>query len=278
MAITTTFETRKLDQLRNHPLNAKVFGELAKDGDDADFVASIKAHGVLQPLVVTKDNLILSGHRRRQAAGRAGLKEVPVIVRHDLNGGLATDFAWFETNRNREMTTEQRARWYETRAKIEEIAAKEREQAGGGDKRSDAAKAAEKSGTEKIPYPIRKGEAKALAAADAGMSKHTAEKAVEVVHKIDEAEAAGDEDTAADLRETLNTKSVAAAHRKATGAGKPRPVKFADNEYEAPLGKLVRFVTNRFAACGGTECRDRCEKHLDAFLKSLRQWQKDNPS
>jgi hypothetical protein len=55
--------------------------------------------------------------------------------------------------------------------------------------------------TEKVPQGQRKGEAKQLAAVETGMSHKTADKAVAVTHAIDEAEAAGDVETAADLRE-----------------------------------------------------------------------------
>lgn len=59
--------------------------------------------------------------------------------------------------------------------------------------------------------------AKEIAADAAGLSRKTAEKAVEVTHRIDELEQQGKQQDAAKLRETLNTKSVAAAHREATG-------------------------------------------------------------
>jgi len=49
-----------------------------------ELAASIKEHGIIQPLVVTKNANqyeIIAGERRFQAAGLAGLKTVPVIVR-----------------------------------------------------------------------------------------------------------------------------------------------------------------------------------------------------
>lgn len=45
---------------------------------------SIKVHGIIQPLVVQKDNdryLIIAGERRWRAARLAGVKEVPVVIR-----------------------------------------------------------------------------------------------------------------------------------------------------------------------------------------------------
>lgn len=51
-------------------------------------VASIKAQGILQPLVVATSEsggyVILAGHRRAAAAVEAGLATVPVVVRDDL--------------------------------------------------------------------------------------------------------------------------------------------------------------------------------------------------
>jgi ParB family transcriptional regulator, chromosome partitioning protein len=50
-----------------------------------ELAASIKEHGIIQPLVVTKNGNsyeIIAGERRFQAAKLAGLKTVPVIIRN----------------------------------------------------------------------------------------------------------------------------------------------------------------------------------------------------
>ncbi|MCL4387109.1 MAG: ParB/RepB/Spo0J family partition protein [Patescibacteria group bacterium] len=55
-----------------------------KDEDLRDLANSIKVHGIIQPLVVTKegeDFILIAGERRLKAAEIAGLKEVPVIFR-----------------------------------------------------------------------------------------------------------------------------------------------------------------------------------------------------
>src|SRR5512136_2662313 len=55
------------------------------DPDDLkDLTESIRAHGVLQPLLVTfegADYVLIAGQRRLQAARLAGLEFVPVILR-----------------------------------------------------------------------------------------------------------------------------------------------------------------------------------------------------
>ena len=50
-------------------------------GDVTDLAASMKSVGVLEPLLVTDDGLVVAGSRRLAAAKKARLKEVPVIRR-----------------------------------------------------------------------------------------------------------------------------------------------------------------------------------------------------
>lgn len=49
-----------------------------------NLVGSIKRYGFRQPLIVTADNVIVTGHGRTQAAIKAGLKEIPIIRADDL--------------------------------------------------------------------------------------------------------------------------------------------------------------------------------------------------
>lgn len=56
------------------------------EGELEELAASIKEHGVLQPLVVTTGQVpgeftLIAGERRLEAARRAGLETVPVVVR-----------------------------------------------------------------------------------------------------------------------------------------------------------------------------------------------------
>src|SRR5690242_6883206 len=67
---------RQVADLRPHPENVHIYG----DAPDPDLVKSIRELGVLEPLVVTEDGVVLSGCRRLAAAGEAGLGEVPVVL------------------------------------------------------------------------------------------------------------------------------------------------------------------------------------------------------
>lgn len=217
----TTFQDVKVDLLLNHRWNAEVFGQLSTDDDNDEFLDLVKTNGILEPLLVVPNGpkfTIISGHRRMQAWRKLGNKEIPCIIRRDLRTDEQQDAAWFASNRNREMTTEQRARWYEKRKAMEEQKAKERQVAAGGAKGGSACGT---SATSAFSQGKVAPKAKDVAAADVGMGRKTAEKAAEVVHKIDEAEEAGDVETATELRHELNNGSVAAAHRKATQKAEP---------------------------------------------------------
>lgn len=73
-------------QLTAHP------GNIRDDlGDLAEMAASIREHGILQPLTCTEHPtragvfVLLAGHRRLKASLMTGLADVPVIIRHGLS-------------------------------------------------------------------------------------------------------------------------------------------------------------------------------------------------
>jgi ParB family chromosome partitioning protein len=70
------------ERLRPNPLNPR---RNLGSADIDQLAESIAAHaslgGILQPLLVTSDGIVVAGHRRLAAARRVGLAEVPVIVR-----------------------------------------------------------------------------------------------------------------------------------------------------------------------------------------------------
>jgi ParB-like chromosome segregation protein Spo0J len=56
-----------------------------KNDEAVDYVAnSIKEFGFKVPIIVDKENVIVTGHTRLKAAQKLGLKEVPVIYADDL--------------------------------------------------------------------------------------------------------------------------------------------------------------------------------------------------
>jgi hypothetical protein len=78
---------RRLDALRPSPENNDLYRPVSPDDPEVRSLAeSIRRHGVLEPLAVTLDDYILSGHRRYVAAAMAGLESVPVRVENVRRG------------------------------------------------------------------------------------------------------------------------------------------------------------------------------------------------
>jgi len=67
-----------LDEIFPSPENTELYRPVTPDDPETIKLAeSIKAEGIKEPLVVTQDDYILSGHRRHVAARMAGLTHVP---------------------------------------------------------------------------------------------------------------------------------------------------------------------------------------------------------
>ncbi len=67
-----------LDDIQPSPENTSLYRPILEDDPEVIALAdSIRQHGVREPLVITEDYFILSGHRRYVAAKLAGLNEVP---------------------------------------------------------------------------------------------------------------------------------------------------------------------------------------------------------
>lgn len=79
--------------------------------------ASLREHGVLQPLLVTQAEAggyqILAGERRFRAATLAGIERVPVIVRERLDERAELELALVENLQRRDLTPLEEARAYD---------------------------------------------------------------------------------------------------------------------------------------------------------------------
>ena len=81
----------------------------------AELAASVKAHGVLQPILVRPFNgrhQIIAGERRWRAAQAAGLHEIPVVVRR-LNDGQVAEIALIENIQRADLNAVEEARGYQ---------------------------------------------------------------------------------------------------------------------------------------------------------------------
>lgn len=255
--------------LKNHPVNIEIYGTQPLDDE---MMSSVKEFGIFQPIHCTKDGVVLGGHRRRQHAIAAKIKTVPVLMARNAISPEEQIVHIVELNRFREKTMEQKAREYGKLAEAKAELARKRQV-------SSLKKGAES------PVPkifTERGEAKDQAAAEVGLSRPTAEKAAAVVEKIDKLTEAGKAEEAAKLRETLNTKSVAAAAREA-GVAKSKPregnrkLDFDDSVVDGHFGKLIRAIDARADAlkCAKSAGHKACLSHLNAFYDSWKSWRKE---
>ncbi len=192
--ITNSEQTLKpTTSLHPHPLSLKIYGE----GEDvADLVDSIAKHGILRPLIITQDNLVISGKRRLAVAHSLGLAEVPVHIT-SLTDPLEIELFLLEDNRTREKNSEQKGREYTERLRIEQALAEKRLQEGrkrggmtaGNGRPKEIAADAQSSSVEMLPQsysPRPAPKARDLAAAPLGWSPRTAEKAAAVLEYADQ--------------------------------------------------------------------------------------------
>lgn len=102
----------EVDLLQPNPLQPR--GAMSPESLD-ELVASIKEHGVLEPLVVAHTPAgfqIVAGERRWRAAKLAGLKEVPVVVRETSPKGML-EMALVENVQREDLNPLERARAFQ---------------------------------------------------------------------------------------------------------------------------------------------------------------------
>jgi hypothetical protein len=74
-------QVRSLASIKPAPENDDVYSPISWDDPEINELAkSIKEHGLQDPIIVSRDGFIISGHRRRMAALLAGLDHVQVRV------------------------------------------------------------------------------------------------------------------------------------------------------------------------------------------------------
>ena len=281
----TVYQKLRLNQIIDHPINHAIY----QDNFDDDMVESVRVNGVLNPITVCKHPggsfVCLSGHRRRQAAKLAGLTEVPaMVIRDDVPEYLQVIMV-IESNRQRDKTTEQKARETAELVKARAFEAKTRQKTG---------KKSEPDLRANLPQGSPEGgRAITQAAKETGLGgRKTAEKALEVVEKIDELTAAGETIKAEQLREALNEKSVSAAARLAETIDEPEEqepepetvvdelgkelpadlhkVFLARANLEAFMRQLSKLKGELVELCDSEEGRWIDRQHAEMLLKDLR--------
>lgn len=214
MSKTRTNEHRDPHKLKNHPLNIKLYKGAPPT---QDFVSSVKAHGILTPLLVTVDDVVISGHDRKNAARMAGLKEVPCVVLRDVTDPLDLEELLIVSNRQKQKDNETLAR---EAARLAEIEAERSE----ARQKKNLKKGPESS--VKAQAPEREtgssGQTRQKVAEALGVGEKKAEQLAATGKALEQAEAKGDTEKADEIKAGLK-ESVAAGHRAATAKEETAP-------------------------------------------------------
>src|SRR5437764_12619554 len=101
-----------IDQIAPNPYQPrKTFNE----GSIDELARSVRTHGIVQPLVVTRAGdrfKLIAGERRFRAAQKAGLRTVPVVVKDDLKAGDALQIALIENIQREDLNPMEEANAY----------------------------------------------------------------------------------------------------------------------------------------------------------------------
>lgn len=230
-----TNETRDPHKLKNHPLNIKLYGDKPPK---PEFVAGVKKHGILEPLLITVDDVVVAGHTRKNAARIAGLKEVPVIVLRDVTDSLDLEELLIISNRQREKDNETLAREAARLAGIEEARAEARQKANlklGAARPPVGTNAHQRENPEKNDDS---GRAREKVAEALGVGEQSANKLIKAGKALEDAEESGDTEKAEEIKAGLQ-KSVSAGHKAATKEDEPEEEANISDAFGPVTDKLV---------------------------------------
>lgn len=89
-----------LSELSPYPENSKIFKGTEKEEWET-FKVSMKERGQLEPIEITPNRIIITGHRRWRAAQELGWNTIRARVRYDLDSPQKVRDRWVESNLHR---------------------------------------------------------------------------------------------------------------------------------------------------------------------------------
>lgn len=188
----TNVELKSIEDLKPHENNAGIYNDEA----DSALVKSVSDSGILTPLLITHDNVIISGHRRLDAAKKCNLDEVPVTV-FESDDELDIRRAIIHNNISRVKTNEQLGREARELMEIEREFARQRQADG-----------------VPVNLPEGSGDSRDIVGKLVGTSGKTVDKVITLVKVIDKLTVDDPQGHLEELRTSLN-KSVDRGHNYA---------------------------------------------------------------
>lgn len=242
---------KRVDQLRPHPDNANIY----RDAADPELIASVKEKGIQQPLIVTYDDRIISGHRRHEAARINGIQEVDVLVCEERDENEIR-YLIVHNNYSRKKTNEQIGREAIIVWEVEQERARKRQEEASRHG-SEGGRGKKKTLPETVPEGFSGGDTRDIVGAQMKMSGRTLGRIVDAVKTIDELEEGGEVDKAEEVRKALDVgartaeKTIKKLKAKPVGpvasAEQPQP---EPGSHAAAFEKIRRAIKDLRSAIG----------------------------
>lgn len=185
--VVAVVKQMRVDQLRPHPRNDEVYG----NDSIADVLKSLKTSSDdMDPLLVTRDGTIISGHRRHRAALELKLETVPVIV-SDLTDEVEILSTLLARNCHRTKSKKQIAAECAVMMEIEKK------------RREHKTNTGRKGAGEKLP-PAQAKKSRDAVAKEQGISARSVDKATKTHQAIMQLKAEGRESDASEVTAALD--------------------------------------------------------------------------
>ena len=247
------FERRDPKTLKNHLLSVSIYGT---QPPDKAFLDSLDAHGGIHtPLIILNDGTLIAGHRRRQGAIIKAYKEVPCIVRLDLEDKpLEVERMIISSNKDTRIRTDDiLAREAAALAEIESKEAAIRMKLGVKTQKPHpvaiSPQGVNLAQTDAMPKPDSRektGKTRQNVARSLDIGEKKAAEAIVVGKAIKQAEDAGDKETAEKIVTVARDQSIHAA------ATMVSPPKTTPTEKPQPLDQFSKDIERDVYALSGT--------------------------
>lgn len=209
----STIVRKKISELKPHPYNEEIYG--TNESID-ELVASIRKTGKVATLIITDDNVIISGHRRWKSCqrlveeGNTRFNSVNCEIEHFVDS-LDEIESLIIYNDTRIKSMEQKAREAQVLIEIEKKKAEKRRLATQNNNSAEKVKK-EIADVAELPPQLNSGKTRDIVAKKLKMkSGREVERAVKSVETIDKLTETGRKDDAELIRDTLNNTSASTA-------------------------------------------------------------------
>jgi ParB-like chromosome segregation protein Spo0J len=223
-------EQMLLSKIMKNPLNNKLYDP----GVDPGLLASVNQFGVLVPIRITRDYLIVDGHQRYEASVECGYRLIPAIYVDVPEDKLMQAILNYNSGRHHSLV--ERIRMYREHLQIERAEASER-----AGTRTDLE-------ANLSPGDVTFGKARDFAAMKVKLSGTSAETGLKVLEQIERHESEGKTENIQKVKDALN-KSINGAYKFALALGwldtavKPRSRKKPSDETKETTGAADQSMT-----------------------------------